>query len=194
MIDGVIFDLDGTLWDSTPEILKCWQQYIPDLTLWKLKSCMGMDTETMANELNISIEDVNKIQDLEIAWLSEHTVAPYIGVTGLLQYLNTRQVPCFIVSNCQSRYIECFLYTSGLSEYFKDWLSHGDTGWGKAKNIELLMLRHDLQNVVVVGDTHEDMNAAKLAKAKWFVWASYGFGHADCEYQISEPLGLTRYV
>ena len=194
MIDGVIFDLDGTLWDTTDELVRCWQQYLPDLTIWKLKSIMGFDDETIANELSISLETVNLIQESEIKWLSDHVVQPYVGVVGVLQYLQSRNIPCFIVSNCQSRYIECFLYTNNLETYFKDWSCYGDTHMHKSYNAQKLMQKYNLNDVIFVGDTMNDKNAAKLIGAK-FIWATYGFGHVEYyDGWIHDPLGLMRYI
>lgn len=196
MIDGVIFDLDGTLWDATEEICRCWQKHFPDMSVWKLKTLMGLTSQEIANKLGTDVDTINSLQDEEVKHLSEHPVSPYVGVTSMLQYLNTKNIPCFIVSNCQSRYIECFLHTTNLGQYFKDWTCFGDTNKSKGDNIRYLMERNNLSKyVVVVGDTHSDEVAAKEAEVRWFVWASYGFGKIEQEHdKINEPLELLRYV
>lgn len=194
MTDGVIFDLDGTLWDSTQEILNCYRQYFPQLTLWKLRKLMGKSSAQIAAELGTDAETIQRIQDSEIEWLSEHIVAPYVEVTGLIQYLNTRDIPCYIVSNCQARYIECFLYTSGLTKSFHDWVSHGDNGYDKASNIKLIVDRNHIKNPVFVGDTEGDKEAASYNHMK-FIWAAYGFGEAKYyDVMINSPLDLARYI
>ena len=197
MIDGVIFDLDGTLWDTTREILKCYQQYVPDLSLWKMKTLMGKSISDIAFELDLTEEVVKDIQDNEVSWLSEHHVAPYNGVEALLQYLDTRDIPCYIVSNCQERYIECFLHTTGLERYFKDWVSYGDTGLSKVENVKHLIEKNNLdpKQTVLVGDTMGDKEAATENDIRWFVWAAYGFGYVQYyNGMIAEPLGLARFL
>ncbi len=195
MVDGIIFDLDGTLWDSTPEILNCWKQLLPDLTLPELKSCMGETTVDIANILGMQKKNVLKLQDEEVHWLSEHPVPPYIGVTTLVQFLNTENIPCFIVSNCQARYIECFLYKSGLEQYFKDWISFGDNGQDKSQNIKLIMERNNLQSPIYVGDTDLDMIAARDNNIK-FAFAAYGFNKdvKECDAILTDPLDLVAYL
>ena len=76
----------------------------------------------------------------------------------------------FIVSNCQSGYIELFLKKTGLAPYVTDTECFGDTGMKKAENIRLVVARNGLQQPVYVGDTKGD--------GVPFVHAVYGFGRA----------------
>ena len=194
MTDSIIFDLDGTLWNTTSEIFKCYQQYFPNITLWKLRKLMGKDTKQIAKELYTEIETIQKIQDSEIQWLSDHPVEPYIGVVSLMQYLSTEKIPCYIVSNCQERYIECFLYTSGLAQFFRNWLCFGDNGCDKATNIKTIIERHNLKNPIFVGDTEGDREAASCNHIR-FIWAGYGLGEVNnYDGVINHPLDLARYI
>ena len=84
----------------------------------------------------------------------------------------------FIVSNCIDGYIESFLRTSGLSNYFLDFECNGRTKLRKGENIELIIKRNNLKNAIYVGDTMGDKEAARYAKVP-FVYASYGFGEVD---------------
>lgn len=83
----------------------------------------------------------------------------------------------FIVSNCQSGYIELFLKKTGLAPYVTDTECFGDTGMKKAENIRLVVARNGLQQPVYVGDTKGDEEAAHEAGVP-FVHAAYGFGRA----------------
>ena len=83
----------------------------------------------------------------------------------------------FIVSNCQSGYIELFLKKTGLAPYVTDTECFGDTGMKKAENIRLVVARNGLQQPVYVGDTKGDEEAAHAAGVP-FVHAAYGFGRA----------------
>jgi phosphoglycolate phosphatase len=174
MIDGVIFDLDGTLWDTTEEIYKCWSKYLSQVSIWDIKSCMGLSIDQMSDKLHIPTKDLKRIQKLEVNWLKEHTVTPYMGVTATLQYLRTLGIPCFIVSNCQKGYIECFIQSMGFC-YFESWISFGHSHKPKSDNIQNIIDTYKLQNPVYVGDTETDYQAAKQANVP-FIWASYGFG------------------
>ena len=191
MVDSIIFDLDGTLWDSTGEIIKCWQSILPNISKSVLELAMGKTPEELAHTFNISIETVQDIQKKEIEWLTEHPVAPYMGVTLMLQYLADR-FPLFIVSSCQLGYIECFLNTNNLTSFFKDWRCSANGS--KADNITTLMEIHKLKNPILVGDTQGDLEAAN-ANLIPLIWAAYGFGYATrCKAIIHKPTELMLKV
>lgn len=57
MIDGILFDLDGTLWDAVDSICTAWNQGFeecglpPRLTSEEIRSCMGMLLRDIADKL-----------------------------------------------------------------------------------------------------------------------------------------------
>ena len=92
----------------------------------------------------------------------------------------------YIVSNCIEGYIESFLETSNLKEYFLDFENNGRTGLSKGDNINLLIRRNHLLNPIYVGDTDKDREASEYAGIP-FVFASYGFGNVTkCDYKIDD--------
>lgn len=85
----------------------------------------------------------------------------------------------FIVSNCIEGYIESFLRTSGLHNYFEDYECSGKTKLTKGENIKLVMKRNNIdKNAYYVGDTISDKEAADFANIP-FIYASYGFGNVE---------------
>lgn len=106
----------------------------------------------------------------------------YPGVRETIAALSGK-CSLFIVSNCQSGYIELFLKKTETQNYMTDFECYGNTGKGKADNIALLMKRNRLnpEETVYVGDTQGDCDSAKAAGIR-FVFAKYGFGNADCCY------------
>jgi phosphoglycolate phosphatase len=97
----------------------------------------------------------------------------------------SRGRPLFIVSNCQAGYIEVFLATSGLANYFRDFECWGRTGQSKAENLGSLVLRNGLGSPWFIGDTEGDRVAAR-ENGVFFVHAAYGFGNvADCDATLS---------
>lgn len=84
----------------------------------------------------------------------------------------------YIVSNCQSGYIEAFLDYYKLHDLIEDIECYGNNGQQKGKNIALLYQRNKLEEAVYVGDIQGDYEASQEAGVK-FIHAAYGFGTID---------------
>lgn len=186
-MDGIIFDVDGTLWNSTDTVAESWTQAIRDasdlnLTVDSdmLKGLFGKTMEEIYEALfpRLSSEEKKRIGDLcfayENALLEEKPGTLYEGVCETLQSLAQR-TNLYIVSNCQCGYIEILLKTCHLEPFFQDTLCYGQTQTSKGQTIRTLMKRNDLQDVVYVGDTRGDADACTDAGIP-FIFASYGFG------------------
>ena len=114
----------------------------------------------------------------ENAYLRKHGANLYPALQETLDVLH-RRYPLYIVSNCQSGYIEAFLAAHRLEPFFSGFSCFGDTGYSKGENIRLLVAQQGLQYPWYVGDTQGDLEAARYAEVP-FVHAAYGFGCADC--------------
>lgn len=197
-IDGLILDVDGTLWDSTSIVAEAWTKAIREngceeltVTADILKQLFGRTMNVIADMLlpNLSAEERYRIMNVCCEY--EHRALEedecnicYTGVVDTIKILSEK-LPLFIVSNCQSGYIELFLEKTGLSPYIKDIECFGNTGRKKSENVALLMKRNHLKHPVYVGDTQGDRDASHEAGIP-FIFASYGFGSVeDKEVQIN---------
>ncbi|BFL46741.1 HAD family hydrolase [Lactonifactor longoviformis] len=203
-IDSIIFDVDGTLWDSTHLVAKAWNQIrireevsIPPLTAETLKSLFGRTLPDIARALFPNESPARQLELIHLCCEREHEVllraqVPlYPRLECTLEQLSA-VYPLYIVSNCQGGYIEVFLENTGFGHYFQDHLCPGDTGNAKAANIKEIIRRHHLQAPVYVGDTDGDHCASREAGIP-FVFASYGFGTTeDPDYSIAALGDLTR--
>ena len=81
----------------------------------------------------------------------------------------------YIVSNCQSGYIEAFLEHYGFGHYFEDIECYGNNLLSKGENIRLVVERNGLTKAVYVGDIQGDYDATMEAGLP-FIHAAYGFG------------------
>jgi phosphoglycolate phosphatase len=84
----------------------------------------------------------------------------------------------FIVSNCQSGYIEAFLDYYGFWKYFTAIKCWGDNKLTKGDNIRLIMEENNITDGAYVGDVQGDCDSTYYAGAK-FIYAAYGFGTVD---------------
>ena len=188
--DGIFFDLDGTLWDASEGIALSWRQVLaeqPDftrtLTMEDIDGCMGLTEEQIEEKLFPDFPPARQKElfDLciqrECEYLRVHGGKLFPNVPEVLEKLSA-QVPLFIVSNCESGYIECFLEAHQMHGYFRDFECIGNTGLSKAENIRLVAQRNGIQNPVYVGDTIWDKEAADGAGVP-YIFAAYGFGNVE---------------
>mgnify|MGYP001852371904 FL=1 len=195
-MDGIIFDVDGTLWDSTDSVTESWNLAIRensdmDLTITAdiLKGLFGKTMTEIADSLFPSLPEKERMDFLDICYdyenrhLETHPGDLYEGVVETIRKL-AEKYPLFIVSNCQCGYIEVMIESSGIGPFIRDHLCFGETGTPKSETIRALMDRNDLKDVVYVGDTQGDADACRDAGVP-FVFAAYGFGDVpDAETRI----------
>ena len=163
METGIIFDLDGTLWDATEQMLPAWNRVMArysdrePMTLPELRSYMGKTVEEIAAAAlpalpeEQRVEVFNRCSIEELPWLREHPGTLYPDVPQVLRTL-CKRYPLYIVSNCQDGYIQTFLEVSGLGDCFADFTCSGMTGHGKGENLKMMSKSTD-QRPLYIGDT-----------------------------------------
>lgn len=182
--DGLIFDLDGTLWDTTKPVTRAWNsvaqghRHLPTVSDDDIRSVMGLSHEEAFDKLLPGVPQ-NQIEtaarefyEKEVALLRDNYL--YVGVReGLLKL--AEHYSLFVVSNCQPSYLTRFYDLTGMQPLFKDAECYGATLKPKGDNISLVMRRNGLSRAAYVGDTAGDQIAARQAGAD-FYHAAYGFG------------------
>lgn len=189
---GIIFDLDGTLWNATKEIAESWNvifQKYPEvdftLTTESLENQMGKMMHKIADDLLPNIpqekryEILNKCCTYENEYIAEHGGRLYKDVENTLKILSEKY-NVFVVSNCQAGYIEAFLKVNGFEKYVTDFENPGRTGLTKDENIKLVVERNNIDKAFYVGDTQGDYDATMKAGIE-FIFAAYGFGKINAE-------------
>ena len=202
-MDSLIFDVDGTLWDSTEIVAKAWTGCLVRegidliITAQRLKGLFGRLLPDIAKDLFPDRSEAEQLRLIDLCCQAEHealmkTPAPlYPGMEETLHAL-AEKIPLFIVSNCQAGYIEVFLEGTGLGNLFQGHLCPGDTGLAKADNILIIKNRYHLSDPGYVGDTMGDFEACSQAHVP-FIHAMYGFGQVpEAGYRIAMPEELKR--
>ena len=187
--DGIIFDVDGTLWDATEQITEAYtvilqQEHIEHkvITAEILSSVMGLMNEDIAARLfpELSYEKrmhlIERCCAFECDYLRKHGGRLYPQALEVLKKLSARY-PLYIVSNCQDGYIEAMFDVHGLQTYFRDYECSGRTGKPKYENLNMIKERNHLQQPVYIGDTKTDQISCEKAGIP-FVYAAFGFGEA----------------
>jgi phosphoglycolate phosphatase len=195
--DAVIFDLDGTLWDTSETCAAAWNRVTLELGLdGRLVTADDMRSVAGLSHLDAVRQVFDGLSEADVALISERSALEdnralaeaggilYAGVTEHVPRLG-QAMPLLIVSNCQAGYIEIFLRTSGLSGYFVDFECWGNTQKSKGENLARVIARNGLRAPWFVGDTEGDWRAARENGVR-FVHAAYGFGSVpECDARIA---------
>ena len=194
MKKGIVFDLDGTLWDSSENVALAYSEVMQrhgfgTLSRAGLKKLMGKTMDAIAEALFPSVGGEEREKLMDEAMENEEAVLRVKGGVLYPQLEETlaelcRRWPLYIVSNCQCGYIETFYEAHGMEKYFSGKACYGEAKLPKAENIRLLARRCALDRAVYVGDTLGDFEAACGAGVP-FIHARYGFGDvAEAQYAI----------
>ena len=191
-VESLIFDIDGTLWDSRALVAEGYNiqlraEGLPHLcvTAEDLKPLFGKVMTEIADAILASIPEdrryalMDRCMETENRYLQEHPCPiGYPGVKETMAQL-AKKHRLFIVSNSQCGYPELCIEKLGLGDYISGHLCFGDTGTEKGETIRRLMQQHNIQSAVYIGDTQGDCDAAAHAGIP-FIFATYGFGQPDC--------------
>lgn len=187
MKQGILFDLDGTLWDSSQEVTDAWNLCLrtqtdrpEQFTLRDMHGFMGKTLEVIANLMFPFLPTEEQIRLIKMCTATEHEyllthpAKLYAGEFETLRKLSENYT-LGVVSNCQDGYIQIYLQQCGFSELFQEFECAGRTGKTKGRNIRLVMERQGIERCWYVGDTQGDCDAAEEAGIP-FIHAAYGFG------------------
>lgn len=185
---SLIFDIDGTLWDSRALVAEgyniqlCSEGYnhlCVDAEV--LRPLFG---KTMTEIADVILAEIpvperyalmERCMETENRYLAENECRiGYAGVKETLELL-AQDYRLFIVSNAQCGYPELCMEKLDIAHLFEGHLCFGDTGTEKGETILTLMQRHRIADAVYIGDTQGDYEATLVAKIP-FVFAAYGFG------------------
>lgn len=209
MNKGIIFDLDGTLWDSSEQVAAAWSETLKtrpetdrQVTGEDMRGYMGKTLEAIADLMlpelpkSLRMEIMKECCDNEEVYLRKVGGRLFPNLEKELERL-CGKYSLFIVSNCQSGYIETFLEYHKLGKYFADFECPGGTGLGKGENIKIVMERGGIEKAVYVGDTQGDCDSADFAGIP-FIHAAYGFGKINREvpavHSFSEIYGAAGEI
>lgn len=185
--DGIIFDVDGTLWYSCDKVAKIWsaeaEKYTGQPYHWDGKTLEKQFGKTMDDIMRDLLPQLTREQQHELGercfaqeniGLAKDPGILYPGVAETIRAL-AKKHRLYIVSNCQKGYIEIMLDSYNLRDCFAGWLCWEDTKEEKDVTIQVLMDKYGLRRPVYVGDTQGDADSCTKAGID-MIFAAYGLG------------------
>jgi phosphoglycolate phosphatase len=191
----IMFDLDGTLVDSAPDLAAAVNQALAemgreavtldDVRLWVGNGARVLVRRALARGLAheaVSEADTERALALFMtAYADGHALTVvYPGVHNTLKWLYKHKVPMAMITNKPERFVAPLLDELGLGRYFK-WIIGGDTLAQQKPDPSALFFVMKMAGVrpqqsLFVGDSRSDVQAAKAAGVPC-VALSYGYNH-----------------
>ena len=189
--ESLIFDIDGTLWDSREKVAEGYNVQLKEeglahlcVTADDLLPLFGKVMTDIADAILATIPAPDRYPIMERCMETENKYLAqqpcdfgYPGVRETIAELSKHH-RLFIVSNAQCGYPELCIEKLGLEPYIQGHMCFGDTGASKGITIRKLMERHGITDAAYIGDTQGDYEATVEAGIP-FIWCAFGFGTPD---------------
>ncbi|AZD04838.1 MULTISPECIES: phosphoglycolate phosphatase [Pseudomonas] len=191
----VMFDLDGTLVDSVPDLAAAVDDMLlklgrPPAGIEAVREWVGNGVQmlvrrALANDIAAQgVDDVEAERGLELfnnAYEDGHELTVvYPGVRDTLKWLHKQGVEMALITNKPERFVAPLLDQMKIGRYFR-WIIGGDTLPQKKPDPAALFFVMKMASIpasqsLFVGDSRSDVQAAKAAGVKC-VALSYGYNH-----------------
>jgi HAD superfamily hydrolase (TIGR01509 family) len=180
MIRGVIFDMDGLMFDterlSTEGWLKAAEELHYPLTVPFIKSFKGTSTGTSRR---MFLEAFGDAVDYDAArtirtnyvngWMKEHGVPIKKGLITLLEYLQAHQIPAAVATSTRKELAQMHLEDAGVCSYFQAFVYGSEVPNGKPNPDIFLIAANKIgvapSDCLVLEDSPAGITAGKAAGA-----------------------------
>ena len=215
IIESVLFDLDGTLADTSKDMCDSLNRILKSHKL-KTVTCLELKKHISRGAIGI-IEFASTVNGRSVdsslirsEFLEDYKDNCFINtklnnnMNNLIEYLTKKQISIGVVTNKHSRYVNKIIDGLGLSEKL-DCVITGDMVSNTKPDIEGLIKASEITqcnvlNTIYVGDDERDIIAGRNA-GMISVAADFGFISQDTNIRlweadliIKDPLDLTEYI
>ncbi len=204
-IKSIIFDMDGTLLDSS-YALTCSVNFVRDsLGLEPLKK------ETLEYYINKPDQDMPMIFYGTRDYIDEHRemfrkhylknanlhVEPYDGAYELLEYLKSKDIALSIATNASDYFAKNMLKHAKMLDYFK-YIVGSNNVQNSKPNPDMIDLICEKLSVlksqtILIGDSIKDELAAQNANVD-FLFANWGYGNSSSNRKFDTIFDILEYI
>jgi phosphoglycolate phosphatase len=214
-VRGVLFDLDGTLIDSAPDLAAAANRLradhgLPPLPLEQLRPMVGSGARGMVGIAFGVKPGESRYEELRDAFLAHYeqgllqATHPFAGVDALLQGLEGAGLPWGIVTNKATRFTAPIVAGLGLGPRAATVVCGDTTPHSKPHPAPLLAAAEALglapHELAYVGDDLRDVQAARAAGMAMVIatWGYLGFGEPveawGGDVLARDPADVLRWV
>ncbi|MBU6460872.1 MAG: HAD-IA family hydrolase [Proteobacteria bacterium] len=205
-IQAILFDLDGTLADTAPDLgyalnLLLAEHNRPTLPHEIIRPVASHGTKGLIKlgfDIGPEHPGFNALKHDFLAYYEQylcHKTSLFPGVNNLLAQLKTRHVPWGIVTNKPFRYTQPLIRALNLDNDASCCISGDTTPFSKPHPEPLLFaarqLGYEPKTCLYVGDAKRDIEAARLAEMNSLV-ALYGYLASEDEPETWQASGLIK--
>lgn len=201
----VIFDLDGTMLDTEEMNMIPLQRLIKEELnkdilyndLLKYRAYAGKKTLEL-----LGFNDIEKSYSKWVKYVNEYENGAelYDGFKEVIEALDKNNILCGISSSKTRAQYEIDFFKTGLQKYMKSVILAEDTENHKPHPEPLLKVAETLEvspkEVIYVGDTFADYNAAKSAGMDFAfaIWGASDTNGIEADYNLNEPKDLLKVL
>ncbi len=197
---AILFDLDGTLIDSVPDLALAVNEMLQQLgrntfseetiRYWVGNGAQTLVKRALLGERDIKGKQIDKelFEDALARFLSAYqkhlceATRPYPDVPETLKALKARGYRLAIVTNKPEQFVGPILEGLGLADLFEAWLGGDSLPKKKPDPMPLLHLCETMQikveEAVIVGDSKNDILAAKACGMD-AIGVTYGYNYGE---------------
>ncbi|MPY23784.1 HAD family hydrolase [Shewanella sp. YLB-07] len=213
-VKAVLFDLDGTLADTAPDLVAALNMSLaelgyPQVSLEEMRHIASDGSMALAKAAlpDVSEEVHLKAQQLLLSFYAEvngQFCRLFAGIAELLEHLDHRGIPFGIVTNKPARYTRPLIAALGLTQSMKTVISGDSTLYPKPHTAPMLLASQQIerksQEILYLGDAKRDLVAARASGMLGGV-ALWGYiGETDTpenwpsDYHFDSPLDVLKFL
>lgn len=208
----IIFDLDGTLINSIPDLTLAINKMlegldIAPLTIKEVTPFIGNGAKTLVSRsLNYTLK--NKVSEELFnkafpVFMQKYKETPceetflYPGVKATLEHLKKSGYKMMICTNKPLEFVEPILDKLNIKHFFQNWIGENSLPEKKPSGAPLIHLANEaklkIEECVMIGDSKNDILSAQNAKME-NIGLSYGYNYNENITQFNPTIVLDKFI